>query len=111
MKQAKLAGDHPLALHIIIHITETMVNHRTGPGSVSEGEEAADTMTKGSMSDLLSHLAHMPSHLYMRIGRYHDSVVGNFKAHMLDLRVFKNCGLPPYPEHNLEVRPMKITFV
>src|SRR6185436_2600417 len=30
------------------------------------------------------HLVHMPSHTYIRIGRYHDGVVANQKAVLVD---------------------------
>ncbi|MFN8357644.1 MAG: hypothetical protein U0Y10_24510 [Spirosomataceae bacterium] len=51
------------------------------------------------------HLAHMPSHTYIRIGRYHDGVVANQKAVLVDSLYTEAChaqGVYPlaYYPHN-----------
>ena len=51
------------------------------------------------------HLVHMPSHTYIRIGRYHDGVVANEKAVMVDSLYVEAChaqGVYPlaYYPHN-----------
>jgi hypothetical protein len=60
--------NHPGALHLYIHAVE--------PSSQPElAEQAADRL--GPLSPGAGHLVHMPSHIYLRVGRYHDASVAN----------------------------------
>jgi tetratricopeptide (TPR) repeat protein len=66
--------DHVGALHLYIHVVE-----KERP---ELGLEAADRLR-----DLVpgaGHLAHMPSHIYIRTGRYHDAVLSNQQAIQAD---------------------------
>ncbi|MFT5656095.1 MAG: tetratricopeptide (TPR) repeat protein [Arenicella sp.] len=88
---------HPLALHLYIHAVEASSN----PG---RAEIAADTL-----ADLVpgsGHLVHMPSHIYWRIGRYHDASEANVRAAKVDEDYIAACnaqGFYPalYYPHNI----------
>jgi tetratricopeptide (TPR) repeat protein len=89
--------DHPGALHLYIHIVE--------PSSSPErAEMAADRL--GPLSPGAGHLVHMPSHIYLRIGRYNDASVANEKAAAADESYITQCraqGFYPaaYYPHNV----------
>ncbi|NER79401.1 MAG: tetratricopeptide repeat protein [Leptolyngbya sp. SIO1D8] len=61
---------HIGALHLYIHAVE-----KEHP---ELAETAADTL--GDLAPGAGHLVHMPSHIYIRIGRYHDAAISNLKA-------------------------------
>jgi tetratricopeptide (TPR) repeat protein len=87
--EAVLALDprHPLANHLYIHALEAS----TTPG---KAEAAADRLT-----DLVpgsGHLVHMPSHIYIRLGRYEDAIVANQKGIAADLEHVKETGADPF---------------
>ena len=90
-------SDHPGALHLYIHIVE--------PSSSPERAEiAADRL--GPLSPGAGHLVHMPSHIYLRIGRYHDASIANEKAAAADESYITQCraqGFYPaaYYPHNV----------
>jgi tetratricopeptide (TPR) repeat protein len=62
---------HPGALHLYIHAVEA------GPDP-KRGEMAADQLRP--VMPAAGHLVHMPSHIYLRIGRYADAVDVNVQA-------------------------------
>jgi tetratricopeptide (TPR) repeat protein len=62
---------HPGALHLYIHAVEA------GPDP-KRGEMAADRLRP--VMPAAGHLVHMPSHIYLRIGRYADAVDVNVEA-------------------------------
>lgn len=89
--------DHPLALHLYIHAVEAS----STPG---RAEVAADTL--GDLVPGAGHLVHMPSHIYWRVGRYHDAAEANVKAAAVDEAYIAACnaqGFYPasYYPHNL----------
>jgi len=67
--------DHPGANHYYIHAVEAS-------GSPERGLASADRL--GSLVPGAGHLVHMPSHIYMRTGRYSDAVVANEQAVAVD---------------------------
>ena len=88
---------HPGALHLYIHAVEPS----STPG---RGEAAADTL--GGLSPGAGHLVHMPSHIYLRIGRYHDASTANERAAAADESYITQCraqGFYPaaYYPHNV----------
>lgn len=95
-KGLKLEPRHPGTNHFYIHATE-MSQH------AEKALASADLLR-----DLVpgaGHLVHMPSHTYIRIGRYHDGVVTNQKAVMVDSLYLESChaqGIYPlaYYPHN-----------
>jgi tetratricopeptide (TPR) repeat protein len=87
---------HPQAAHLYIHALEA------GPDP-SRAETAADRLRDQGLAT--GHLAHMPSHLYARVGRYADAVTTNEEAVAADDSYFK-MGTDPgfyyvYHAHNL----------
>ena len=67
--------NHPGAIHYYIHAVEAS-NHP------ERAEPYADRL--GKLVPGAGHLVHMPSHIYIRIGRYHDAAEVNAKAAALD---------------------------
>ncbi|GAA0637815.1 tetratricopeptide repeat protein [Brevundimonas lenta] len=71
------APDDPGAIHLYIHLTEWSDDpHKAIP----YGERLA------ALAPGASHLVHMPSHTFYRVGRYRDAMMSNVNAVALDLR-------------------------
>jgi tetratricopeptide (TPR) repeat protein len=89
--------DHPGANHFYIHAVEA------GP-TPEAGLPAADRLAK--LVPQAGHLVHMPSHIYMRVGQYHDAVRANEEAIQADQSYLRACraqGFYPgaYYPHNI----------
>ena len=89
--------NHPGALHLYIHLLEP--THEAGLA-----ESAADRLWP--LMPGAGHMVHMPSHIYMRIGRYHDAARSNEQAVLADEDYITQCraqGLYPmaYYPHNI----------
>ena len=84
---------HPGACHLYIHLVEASQK----PGLA---EACSDHL--GSQI-AVSHIHHMPTHIYMNIGRWGDAVRGNQQAWHADQKAAH--GGPPgvYPSHNLHM--------
>ena len=87
--------NHPGANHLYIHAVEAV--------RPQDAEAAADRL--GSLVPGSGHLVHMPSHIYVRVGRYHDAAVTNQKAIAVDDDYVTQChaqGVYPlaYMPHN-----------
>ena len=92
---AKLPS-HPGANHLNIHILEASPN----PDLAAVSADRLNTLVPGS-----GHLVHMPSHIYIRVGRYLDGVVANERAVKTDEDYIVQCkvqGVYPlfYYPHN-----------
>jgi tetratricopeptide (TPR) repeat protein len=90
------APDHPGANHLYIHAVEARYPER--------GEAAADRL-RGLVPGA-GHLVHMPSHIYMRVGRYHEAAAVNVEADLADEEYVAQChaqGIYPlaYHSHNV----------
>ena len=85
--------NHPGACHLYIHLVEASQD----PGLA---EACSDHL--GSQI-AVSHIHHMPTHIYMNIGRWGDAVRGNQQAWHADQKAAH--GGPPgvYPSHNLHM--------
>ncbi len=88
--------DHAAALHYHIHIAESM--------RPAIAEESADNLAP--LLPGAGHLVHMPSHIFMRVGRYQDAYDTNIVAAQVDEDYIMQCnaqGLYPlaYYPHNL----------
>jgi tetratricopeptide (TPR) repeat protein len=88
--------NHPGANHLYIHAVEASPNPERGIPS-------ADRL--GNLVPAAGHLVHMPAHIYIRVGRYHDAVVANQRAVAADQDYITQChtqGLYPlaYMPHN-----------
>ncbi len=87
---------HEGALHYYIHAVESVDPER--------GEAAADALT--GLAPGIGHMVHMPSHIYMQLGRYAESFEGNARAAEADEGYITQCraqGIYPlnYYPHNV----------
>ena len=88
--------DHVAAIHLYIHATEASFT----PDKALESARRLAALAPGA-----GHLVHMPSHTYIRTGNYHEGVVTNQKAVIVDSLYVQAChaaGMYPlflYP-HN-----------
>jgi tetratricopeptide (TPR) repeat protein len=85
---------HPGACHLYIHATEST----SRPG---RAEACADYL--GLSIPGASHINHMPSHTYNRVGRWGDAVRANIQAWHSDLKAEIGEGFAIYPSHNLHM--------
>ncbi|WP_172269648.1 hypothetical protein [Caulobacter sp. RHG1] len=77
--------DDPGAIHLYIHLTEWSDDpHR----ALAYGERLA------KLAPGASHLVHMPSHTFYRVGRYRDAMLSNVEAVALDRR-YERLAEPP----------------
>jgi tetratricopeptide (TPR) repeat protein len=95
-KCLRLEPRHPGANHFYIHATEMSQHAETALASA----DLLRDLVPGS-----GHLTHMPSHTYIRTGRYHEGVVANQKALLVDSLYMEAChaqGIYPiaYYPHN-----------
>lgn len=63
--------DHAGALHLYVHAVEASADPARGVAAADRLRE----LVPGS-----GHLVHMPSHIYARVGRWHDAVIANQRA-------------------------------
>lgn len=85
---------HPGACHLYIHATESTV-------VPAKAEACAEVL--GSAIPGASHINHMPSHTFNRVGRWGDAVRANIAAWHSDLRSADGGGFAIYPAHNLHM--------
>ncbi|MEM7221309.1 MAG: hypothetical protein AAF515_23325 [Pseudomonadota bacterium] len=67
--------DHAGAIHLYIHAVEQSQ-------TPERAEPYADRLA--DLAPAAGHLVHMPAHIYMRVGRYHDSTLNNMRATVAD---------------------------
>jgi tetratricopeptide (TPR) repeat protein len=85
---------HPGACHAYIHATETTPR-------VVAAQACADLL--GPAIPGVSHINHMPSHTYNRVGRWGDATAANLVAVETDRRSLRGEGYAIYPGHNLHM--------
>jgi len=85
---------HPGACHLYVHATESTVV----PGRAEACAEFLGHSIPGA-----SHINHMPSHTWNKVGRWGDSVRANLEAWHSDLKAAIGEGFAIYPEHNLHM--------
>jgi len=95
-KAIEIDPQHPGALHLYIHAMEQYTPQKA--------VAAADAL--GPLVPVAGHLVHMPSHIYLRVGRYHDAVLANTEASLADEDYIAQCnaqGFYPagYYPHNI----------
>lgn len=88
---------HPGALHMYIHLVEAT-------NTPERAEKAADTLL--TLMPAAGHMIHMPSHIYLRVGRYADAMQSNQLAIAADENYIKQShaqGIYPmvYYPHNV----------
>jgi tetratricopeptide (TPR) repeat protein len=96
----KRAPNHIGALHLYIHAVEASSHPE-------KAEPAADRLRK--LSPEAGHLVHMPTHIYLRVGRYEEGVKENQRAMDIDrgyIERWKVEGIYPmmYANHNIHMR-------
>jgi hypothetical protein len=97
--ESVLARDraHIGAIHYYIHAVEASTQPQ-------RAEAYADTLER--LAPSAGHLVHMPAHIYIRVGRYHDATLNNLRATEADQRFMAVCrgsnGVYPlgYVPHN-----------
>lgn len=95
-KAMEINPDHPGAHHYYIHMVE-----------LPKPDLAVASADKlGGLMPAAGHIVHMPSHIYIRVGRYKDAVESNQKAILADEDYISQCysqGLYPlgYYPHNI----------
>lgn len=94
--ESVLAQDitHPGTCHLYIHATEP---------TVVPGKAEACANYLGQSIPGASHIQHMPSHTFNRIGRWADAVRANTDAWHSDLKAEHGDGFAIYPSHNLHM--------
>ncbi len=85
---------HVGACHLFIHAVEASPDPR-------RAEACADLLA--AQMPGASHIQHMPSHIYMRIGRYGDAVRSNQRARIVDVEAEHGRGAAIYATHNLDM--------
>lgn len=75
--------DHPGANHFFIHAVEA------GPHP-EQGIPSADRL--GNFAPQAGHLVHMPAHIYMRDGQYHEAEEANILAAKADRAYIRHCA-------------------
>lgn len=101
------APDHIGAIHYYIHAIEASP-------APQRAEAHADRLA--ALSPGAGHLVHMPAHIYIRVGRYHDASLNNLKATEADGRFLSFCkgsnGIYPlgYVPHNWHFMAMSASL-
>jgi len=85
---------HVGACHLYIHLTEAT----TEPERAEACAESVGNAVPGA-----SHLNHMPSHTWNRVGQWGDSVRANIQAWHSDQKAAIGEGFAIYPTHNLHM--------
>ena len=97
---------HTGAIHILIHAVEE---------SPAPGRALLAANRLAALAPNAGHLVHMPSHIYMRVGRYRDAELLNRKAIAVDhayIEAQKPQGLYPmmYYVHNMHMAWAAMSF-
>lgn len=90
--------DHPHANHLLIHTVEA--------GDPGQGLDAAKRLE--NLVPAAGHLVHMPAHIYMRVGQYHNATQANLNAIEADQRYLKQ--VDPHSVYRLGYVPHNYHF-
>jgi hypothetical protein len=85
---------HVGACHLYIHTTELT--------SEPQRAEACASRLAGAMP-AASHLEHMPSHTWARVGRWNDAVRASLQAWQADQKASSGAAIATYPAHDLQM--------
>eukprot|EP00927_Polykrikos_kofoidii_P057454 TRINITY_DN5159_c1_g1_i1.p1 TRINITY_DN5159_c1_g1~~TRINITY_DN5159_c1_g1_i1.p1 ORF type:complete len:972 (-),score=94.15 TRINITY_DN5159_c1_g1_i1:17-2932(-) len=87
---------HPLALHYLIHLSES-----SRSSAMTEALMAATRLDARFGAGVgVGHLAHMPSHIYFRVGRYNDASEANMRAILGDIDYMRTCSAAGVDQYN-----------
>jgi tetratricopeptide (TPR) repeat protein len=97
--------NHAGALHLYIHAVEAV--------NADKAEAGADRLI--NLMPAAGHLVHMPSHIYMQVGRYADAYETNVRATQADESYLTQCraqGIVPllYYPHNMHFQVWAAMF-
>jgi tetratricopeptide (TPR) repeat protein len=98
----KIDPEHPGAMHLYIHAVEASAN----PG---RAEAVADRL-RGKVP-AAGHLTHMPSHIYIRIGRHADSIAVNANAIAADEAMVEAAGKETSALYRFGYYPHNVHFL
>jgi tetratricopeptide (TPR) repeat protein len=85
---------HPGACHLYIHTTELTAQPE-------RAEPCAEYL--GNSIPGASHINHMPSHTWTRVGRWGDAVRASLQAWQSDQKAARGEGFATYPAHDLQM--------
>ena len=94
-------ADHIGAIHLYIHAVEASPN----PARAQAYADTLPALTPGA-----GHLVHMPAHIYLRTGRYHDASVANQNAIKADDAYFKGNPVAGNMMYEIGYYPHNIHF-
>jgi tetratricopeptide (TPR) repeat protein len=94
--------DHPAAAHLYIHAVEASA-------APERAEPVADRL-RGAMPGA-GHMLHMPAHIYMRLGRFADSVAVNRDAVAADESYLAAAGEAVSPLYRYGYYPHNVHFL
>ncbi|HEU5324037.1 MAG TPA: hypothetical protein VFX28_24760, partial [Methylomirabilota bacterium] len=92
--------DHPGANHLYLHAVEASPRPERGVA-------AADRLA--ALMPGAGHVVHMPSHIYIRVGRYADAVSANVRAVAADRAYFRRSE--PSPIYRMMYYPHNLDFI
>jgi tetratricopeptide (TPR) repeat protein len=98
----RLNPAHSGAQHLYIPAVEA--------STTSERAEAAADALRGS-TPMVGHLLHMPSHIYMRVGRHGDGIAANRHAIAADERLIQAAGAAASPLFRYGYYPHDVHFL
>jgi len=81
------SANHPGANHFYIHTVEASPE----PDRAIPCADRLRNLVPGS-----GHLVHMPSHIYIRVGRYHDAAIANQRAIAVDQNYITQSSTPGF---------------
>lgn len=93
--------DYVPAIHFYIHVTEMT-------GNAGLAERYADRLPV--LAPAASHLVHMPSHTFYRVGRYQDAADANKRAVEIGIADAARMGLPPQDVWDLPYHGHNVHF-
>ena len=86
-KALDMKPDNLLALHLYIHIFEADMNAIKSNKRIEIVADKLFSLLNPIIDDIkmygIGHLVHMPSHIYIRVGRFEDANIVNINAHTI----------------------------
>ena len=95
------ATSHPFAHHLFIHLVEPSTPSANSSSGAGRALPSAEVLAAEFAGTDAQHLLHMPTHAYLRSGRYGAVPAQNIAAHAADVRLLDHGLLPYGPAHNV----------
>jgi len=100
-------SNHPQAEHFYIHMTEAMP---AGPGGTFKGLQSGYDLVEMFGHSDAGHLVHMPSHIFLRCGKWNDVIISSAHARVADDRYLASDSYAYVPMHNRAFAMIASTF-